>query len=396
MINNREEEKMSFDMGRKIKELRRNAGITQEKTAEALGVTTQAVSRWESGSGCPDIMTIPALANFFGVTIDELFGYEDDCVQRVDALAEQIEKMKEENNGIDVNMDACILKAREAVMEYPGNGRLKVCLASVLMRAGYVRRGEYHRLDAEGYSVYDAALHSTYPEWREAMALFEKALPQLDEGKEKSKATEELMQLYLNMGMLEKASALAERAPDIFACRTLMRVQAVDGKKQAAVLGEALLEMARVCALLMVQSVITHGQNLSLKEKIQCIANAKAMLDGVCTDGNYGDESTFVAKLQLLLSVYLWKDGKQKEAFDALGAALTLAKQYDKIQENAYYTAPLIRQVRIGKHCDTGICTSLTAELPAEWPGWMVPEMKEVEKEMKTDVRWKQWVMKCK
>lgn len=71
MINDREEEKMSFDMGRKIKELRRNAGITQEKTAEALGVTTQAVSRWESGSGCPDIMTIPALANFFGVTIDD-------------------------------------------------------------------------------------------------------------------------------------------------------------------------------------------------------------------------------------------------------------------------------------------------------------------------------------
>ena len=92
----------------------------------------------------------------------------------------------------------------------------------------------------------------------------------------------------------------------------------------------------------------------------------------------------------------LKKDGKQKEAFDALGAALTLAKQYDRIQENAYYTAPLIRQVRIGKHCVTGICTSLTAELPAEWPGWMVPEMKEVEKEMKTDGRWKQWEMKCK
>ncbi len=387
---------MQFDMGRKIRELRRNAGITQEKTAEVLGVTTQAVSRWESGSGCPDIMLIPALANFFGVTIDELFGYQDDCVQRVESLAEQIEDMKEENNGIDVNMDACILKAREAVMEYPGSGRLTACLASVLMRAGYVRRGERHCLDAEGYSVYDAAFHSTYPEWREAMALFEKALPQLEEGTEKSKATEELMQLYLNMGMQEKASALAENAPDVFACRTLMRIQAVDGKQQAAALGEAALEMAWVCGLLMVRCVIAHGNNLSVKEKIQCIGNAKAMIDGICTDGNYGSQSAFVAKLQLLLSVYLWKDGKQKEAFEALDAALNLAKQYDGMQKDAYYTAPLIRQVRTGKQCNKTSCTTLTAELPAEWPGWMVPERTEVEEEMKADIRWKQWKMKCK
>ena len=43
----------------------------------ALGVTNQAVSRWEANGGYPDIEMLPAIANYFHITMDELFGYEN-------------------------------------------------------------------------------------------------------------------------------------------------------------------------------------------------------------------------------------------------------------------------------------------------------------------------------
>ena len=65
---------MRLNFGAKIRELRRRDGRTQEHLAEALGVTAQAVSRWESGGSYPDMEMIPAIANYFHVSIDELLG----------------------------------------------------------------------------------------------------------------------------------------------------------------------------------------------------------------------------------------------------------------------------------------------------------------------------------
>ena len=69
---------MQIILGEKIKELRKRDGRKQEDLATALGVTNQAISRWESNKGYPDMEMIPAIANYFHVTIDELFGYDND------------------------------------------------------------------------------------------------------------------------------------------------------------------------------------------------------------------------------------------------------------------------------------------------------------------------------
>ena len=56
--------------------LRKQKGITQEELAKTLGVTNQAVSKWESAQCCPDIQLLPGLAKIFDVSIDELIGYK--------------------------------------------------------------------------------------------------------------------------------------------------------------------------------------------------------------------------------------------------------------------------------------------------------------------------------
>jgi transcriptional regulator with XRE-family HTH domain len=63
-------------IGEKIKELRKNRGITQEQLAEKLGISFQAVSKWENDVAYPDITLVPVLAGIFGVTTDYLFDYD--------------------------------------------------------------------------------------------------------------------------------------------------------------------------------------------------------------------------------------------------------------------------------------------------------------------------------
>lgn len=57
-----------------LAQLRRDSGMTQEQLASRLGVTFQAVSKWETGTSCPDIQLLPRIADVFGVTLDALFG----------------------------------------------------------------------------------------------------------------------------------------------------------------------------------------------------------------------------------------------------------------------------------------------------------------------------------
>ena len=59
---------MKLKLNERIRSLRRASGRTQEELAEILGVSPQAVSRWESAAGYPDTETLPRLANCFGVS----------------------------------------------------------------------------------------------------------------------------------------------------------------------------------------------------------------------------------------------------------------------------------------------------------------------------------------
>ena len=69
-----------------IAKYRKELGLTQEGLALKLGVTNQAVSKWESGQSCPDIALLPVLADLFGITLDQLFGREPKALAAQTAL----------------------------------------------------------------------------------------------------------------------------------------------------------------------------------------------------------------------------------------------------------------------------------------------------------------------
>ena len=63
---------MNKTLGERIAEKRKAKGYKQDELAEMLGVSAQAVSKWENDISCPDIMTLPTLARKLGCTVDEL------------------------------------------------------------------------------------------------------------------------------------------------------------------------------------------------------------------------------------------------------------------------------------------------------------------------------------
>jgi transcriptional regulator with XRE-family HTH domain len=67
---------MVNSIGNRISQLRREKGLTQEEMAEKLGVTPQAVSKWENDISYPDILLLPKIAKLLGVTVDELLSGE--------------------------------------------------------------------------------------------------------------------------------------------------------------------------------------------------------------------------------------------------------------------------------------------------------------------------------
>lgn len=68
---------MSYNtLGERIKHHRKRLGLTQEQLADRLGVSVQAVSKWENSQSCPDISILPEIADLFGITVDDLLGKE--------------------------------------------------------------------------------------------------------------------------------------------------------------------------------------------------------------------------------------------------------------------------------------------------------------------------------
>lgn len=76
--------------GEKLKSIRKQAGISQEKLAEKIGVSRQAITKWETDAGIPDIENIMAISTLFNISIDELLSNEKNVRQVTDYLFESV------------------------------------------------------------------------------------------------------------------------------------------------------------------------------------------------------------------------------------------------------------------------------------------------------------------
>lgn len=96
---------MNINIAGNLKRLRKQRGITQEDLANFIGVSFQAVSKWECGDGYPDITILPTLANFFEVTLDELVGMNEiKDANKLDEIKKQRYEISQRSGTIKENV----------------------------------------------------------------------------------------------------------------------------------------------------------------------------------------------------------------------------------------------------------------------------------------------------
>lgn len=118
---------MAMKIGEKIKVLRKAKNISQESLANVLGVTFQAVSKWETNTTAPDLTLIPSIASFFGVSIDELFDYNVfENEQKIDSICREAAFYRLDD---PVRAEKIL---REGLKQFPSNETILTVLVYVL------------------------------------------------------------------------------------------------------------------------------------------------------------------------------------------------------------------------------------------------------------------------
>ncbi|MFD3156915.1 helix-turn-helix domain-containing protein [Haloimpatiens sp. FM7330] len=138
-----------LSIGEVIFKLRKEKGITQDQLGKFIGVSTAAVSKWESGISYPDITLLPVLATFFNVSIDELLNF------KIELSDEEVMKIFGECEAIfsSGDLDKAIDKSKEYILKYPVTYYLKLRIGSLFTMYSWKSNSEKKSMDMIGYSI---------------------------------------------------------------------------------------------------------------------------------------------------------------------------------------------------------------------------------------------------
>ena len=343
---------MQLNLGTKIRELRRRDGRTQDNLAEALGVTAQAVSRWESGGSYPDMEMIPAIANYFHISIDELFGYHDEREEKIKTILENAAKILTKQGftmyqgSLSEDVWECIVMLRAASEEFPNEPKILLKLAKALHMWGWNKYGaKGHPSDSFGIIEDDIEYNSKNIYWQEAVRVYEKLLKSNPSSEDREIAIRQITPLYCRMGEYEKAKALANDQNALVICKEVLLPLATVGKEKARYQGERIMALLSNLRFAISEAVATRPSISSSEYGREILLSVSNLYETVFIDGKCGSWHWDIGQLYLTLAGYeMDNDGSMEKVLNYFDKGFDHCKEYMRIyNEGEYqYSAPLI------------------------------------------------------
>lgn len=216
---------MNLLIGENIKRMRRERNLTQEEMSAHLGISFQSISKWERRDGYPDITMLPALANYFGISIDELLGMSE--IEKSDQYCE-INRIWDENNKKGLHQENVALM-RQALKTFPNNSLLLVQLSTSLEKLGGTNEEKLQHL-------------------RESIAVQEQILRYGEDSEVRSATFYNICFAYWKVGEYDKALEQARKLPSLYKARENALVYFLQGEEKHKVAREALTPIAWVIA----------------------------------------------------------------------------------------------------------------------------------------------------
>ena len=304
-------------IGLKIKELRKKRDMTQEKLAEYLNVSFQAVSKWETGAASPDISMIVPLARLLDVTTDELFG----LVNSTDKRQEELRELYGETwKSGDTEKRYEIAKA--AVAEYPGNFDYLMWLA-----------------DAEvSYAIYNFENNSAEQKehFTNAVKHYEMIIEDCNDNDTRNDAIYGIVMTLPDIGRKSDAIPFAKQHPK----SDELLMWCLDGEEK------------EICRQRLIRdSMFKLIQWLEFgKHDLDSIKAAEDIIKTIISDGNYLYYNDTLMHNKIWQAMRLTKDKRFDEAISALKDSHEYAVAYMDAFEKANkdpvpYTCPILNKL---------------------------------------------------
>jgi len=305
-----------MSIGRIIRQKRNQRNLTQEQLSEYLNVSVSAVSQWESGKTTPDVSMLLALANFFDITLDELFDREPkDKAKEIEAY----NKLDSEyaNRGEVLKQ---LSLWREATQKYPGDYSCLHKLAHALFSTLYIGMGK------------DVVERNA----RECIAICERVLRDCTDNSIRNSAIQKLVYLYSykdgSWSDEEKAVEFAMLAGGFFTCREHLLEHAY------------FTEESRDDRLQIKHSNILHcmdhltmtmyyGEYEDERDRIKACQAALTLWNTLIYDGNFLFYHCRMASIYIMLAKSYAELNQRDDTIKALREAFRHAKSHDNPPE---------------------------------------------------------------
>ncbi len=369
---------MNIKIGEKIKQLRHRDGRKQEDLANALGVSPQAISRWEANGGYPDMELIPAIANYFNISIDELFGYSKDRQEKLKSILEKADKAIGENG----DMTECVEMLRAAIEEFPSEPKLYMNLGFALDLLGWKKYGaRSYTKDGSDYTYEDTEYNSQNVYWQEALSAYEKALTFDITAEERDVMTQRLVLYYAKMGYTDRAKTLASKQNSIISCRETLMPKATEAEERDKYQGEAIISFLTELKNVLCNSICTKISLFTKAEGTKLFVDLAHLYESIFSDGRCGVAHSHLRELYLHAAVYEARFNKNTDqAFEYFKKGFEHKKLYESIRCTGeyQYTSPLVAKV-----------TFPSANFPSVpatfWKGWIEVLPEEFKERIKAD-----------
>ena len=289
---------MSF--GKTIKDLRRKQDLTQERLAEILSISPQAISRWETDMAMPDISLIAPLCHLFNVTSDELLGIDLSRRQEVvKAICEEADKYAHRGY-----LDKAREILEDGLHKYPDNGQI---ITELMFVSSWQK-------DATGDDKY---LHETI-QWGE------KLLAQSTDDQQRHGAIQILCFAYRDVGRLDEAIKMAQSMPYLCISREMMlsRIYAGDQAYRAKQSEAYDLLQFLSTRLDSMQTKLDSGEWAYTSDECAALRDKRiALLHLLFENGDFGFYHAHLYETHRDQAFYYAKKGEADKALEHLGLA---------------------------------------------------------------------------
>lgn len=305
---------MAIFFSENIKSLRKSKGITQESFVNYLGVSFQAVSKWERNESYPDITLLPAIGEFFGVSVDELLGI--DRAKREAQLAELIYDYDNFLNDGEKKHEAIL----DMVKKFPNDFRVQLRYLADLM---FRKNGEdFSKNLGKIQSVYDniqnnCTVNAIRICSKRYMAAYYNTLYHYEESGIKFGDAERIIKEMPRMrdGQEFLMSYLYPHDTDKWRDYTMEAVEE---------------EISLLCHGVSHLAGGFIDESIDIDERIKALETEIKMLNMFFDDGNYGRAWRNITYAYGHLGHLYFEKGNREKAFENLKMSALLAKRFDE------------------------------------------------------------------